>query len=216
MQDKLQKIDLNVRKLKISEFVLGILVGIVVSTLIETISKGVVLTTKGSILIISVSISLLLLLYLWYKRIVGYPDYAEYVCPFNRNKKFDIKEFNVLFSGRLKENLRKNGYWAFDIYYYRGTALIAKVIGYYRSHISRKLFGTVRVFVYRYEKPERFRFLVAIPDFIGSHEGLINSLKDSLKELENKRVITKFKFSNPTYYHASWFSPLKKKGKKLI
>ena len=222
MEDKkpLSEIDLESRKLKISEFILALLIGIVVSTFIEAVFSLFSNKTAGFYWwVMYSSWGGFALLFFWYKRIIGFPDFVEYSYEFVRNSKFSWKDYSSLFTNVTNENLKKYRYIGLKLFHYLwwGKTLI-KTIGYARSEITRTRWGTKRAYIYQYFKPTEVRarlvFLIGISHF-GHDSGIIMALKDTIEDLKKKGVIIeKKKFSEPQYFHKSLLYPFFKKAKK--
>ena len=217
MANKSEKtqIDLGVRKLKLTEFLLGIFTGIIISVIIDTYFEVVTINYSKALWIMSISFGILFLLYIWYKRIVGYPNYVEYECSFKKDKNWNWDELIRLFRDLLIVNLKKNGYWGLRTWHYRGYKLFEKIFGYLRIHISRKIFGFTRGYIYKYKTKESFKFLIPVPDFMSSHEGIIKSINETLQQLQTKRTMRNLKISSINHYYASFLHPFKKKGKLI-
>ncbi len=213
------EIELASKRLKISEFMLGILVGIVISVIIEAVFQNINVGVNGLVLLIGLGVFLIFLMYVWYKKIVGLPDLAEYTCKFSKKPNFEWGEFGVLFSSAVRKNLQKRRYIGYDIYHFRWSWVVEKFTGYARSHIARTKLGSARAYVDLYRKEEKLVFLVEIPTFSSKAGGIVGAFRESMKDLERMNVIKKGvidkEFKRPSYYHKSNWYPFIKKGKKI-
>lgn len=222
MEDKkpLNEMDLENRKLKINEFILALLIGIVVSIFIEAIFSLFSNKTAGFYLwIIYLSWVAFALLFFWYKRIIGFPDFVEYSYEFIKSNKFNWKDYSSLFSNNLNENLKRRGYvWLKLFHYLWWRKILIKILGYSRSEITRTRWGTKRAYIYQYfrfkENKAKLVFLIGVFYFT-DNSGIVLALKDTIEDLKKKGVIIeKRKFSEPQYFHKSSFYPFVKKAKR--
>ena len=218
IKPKEEEINLSQRKLKISEFLLGILVGISASLLIDAILRIIPNTSNSNRNSIVVSFFLLIVAYLMYKKIIGFPDLLEFNYSFKFKKNWNWQRFHLNFVSSLNNNLKNEGYYGLKVYMWVWDKILPYLpfIKYGRNHISRKFFGLVRSYIYLYKKKNKVRFLVGIPDFFSQHYGIVKAIDKTFKDLEKLGIIKRNPVrSKDEYFYASYFSPIIKKGKKL-
>jgi len=202
IKPKEEEINLSQRKLKISEFLLGILVGISASLLIDAILRIIPNTSNSNRNSI----------------VVSFPDLLEFNYSFKFKKNWNWQRFHLNFVSSLNNNLKNEGYYGLKVYMWVWDKILPYLpfIKYGRNHISRKFFGLVRSYIYLYKKKNKVRFLVGIPDFFSQHYGIVKAIDKTFKDLEKLGIIKRNPVrSKDEYFYASYFSPIIKKGKKL-
>lgn len=219
------KINLEPTRLKASEFILGILVGIVISILIEGIFRVFTVDSSNIYWIVFACFILLGLLFFWYKRVIGFPDFMEFYCKFLMNKDFEWSELRSFFANRLEKNLKKQGYVALGVFIYRPRKIIQRIdfiekkLKSIRLFIKRTRFWNTWGFIYIDKEKEKFRFLLGIPVLSHKSDGIIQALKDTIGELEKtgyiKKIKRKNKFTSKKYFYKSIWYPIIKKGKLI-
>ena len=211
-----EEIELEPRRLKISEFMLGIFAGIIISILIESIIT-LWLTKQNAWIWLTISLSLLPLTFWWYKKIVGFPDFVEYSCKFSKNPDFEWKEFAYDFSNGINYNLNKNGFSFLGLFRNRLISRFTnRFKGYQRAEIRRTKLGTAKAYIYLYPNKQEFKFLIGIPNFSDKHQKILDVLKETMKDLGKKTIINKgWALSQSEYFHISFWYPMIIKGQKI-
>lgn len=210
--------DLSRRRLKLSEFVLGIFLGIIISVIIESIFK--LFQNANSLffyLMTCISFLMIPFIYIWYKRIVSYPDIIEYSCNFKKKENIKWKELILNLKNSINTNLSESNFNFFRAYNWKWEEPLAKYKHNWDLTIRRTKLGSPRVRIKVYEKKDVTDILLYTWDLSDKATEMIKILGLSLADLERLNFIDSgWKCTPPSYYHLPLFIPFRRKGKKII
>jgi hypothetical protein len=212
---KEEKHNLSEKKLRFSEFIFGLFIGIFASSIVEIFFQVYKVDSKSFLPHLFILTALLVLSFLFYKRMIGLPDLAEYKCKISINKESKSrKEFKQLFYKLLKENLRKKRGTGVKLHQNKVLSMITRIKGYERAELNNLWMAKMMGFIYYFENKEDFIFLIGIEKFSNKSDLIVSAIDDTFEDLSGMDVIHKnYELSGPRYYFISQIYPFRKKGK---
>src|SRR3989344_1758242 len=199
------------KRFKINEFLIGILVGLVLS--IITDSFFFLLGSfqfAFSLIIFLFSPLILVQLYVLYVRFHSYPELKEYTIKYKIKDKIDWVDFKATLIRKLGRNCRENHkYIALTIPNSMSMWFDEKYNKYYNYKIEGITGAKLDFFIY--DDKETILVLTSQSE---SGDKLFKEVKNVLDYLKDV-FISQWVVSKPEYYHISFFYPLLIKGKKI-